>query len=59
MMAKSTGRKTQAEMDEHFLLQSLNRLKSSQQRYIFTLIADLISQGMAATGARRLNKPAR
>lgn len=58
MMAKNTGKTSQAEIDRRFLLQSLNRLKDPDQRYMFTLIADLVSRGLAATEARRLVKPA-
>ena len=35
--------------EERFLLQSLRRLRNPDQRYIFTLLVDLISHGLAAT----------
>ena len=37
-----------AQVEEQFLLVALRRLESPEQRYIFTLMADLISQGLAA-----------
>ncbi|HUO99776.1 MAG TPA: hypothetical protein VMU01_13975 [Rhizomicrobium sp.] len=54
-MATRTGKKAAASVEERFLLQCLNRLNDPDQRYIFTLLVDLISQGLAASknGARR------
>ncbi len=45
-----TPRKTisPSEVDEKFLLQALRRLPTPEQRYVFTLMADLISHGLAA-----------
>jgi hypothetical protein len=40
------------EVEERFLLQALHRLRTAEQRYVFTLMADLISQGMATQEAR-------
>lgn len=37
-----------AEVEERFLLQALHRLRTAEQRYVFTLMADLISHGMVA-----------
>lgn len=36
------------EVEERFLLQALHRLRTAEQRYVFTLMADLISHGMVA-----------
>lgn len=58
-MAKRTDRTTQTEMDERFLLQSLGRLKNPEQRYVFTLIADIISLGLAASKEKRKPSAAR
>jgi hypothetical protein len=35
------------EVEERFLLQALHRLRTAEQRYVFTLMADLISHGLA------------
>lgn len=45
-MRKTNTINTSAEVEERFLLQALHRLRTPEQRYIFTLMADLISQGM-------------
>jgi hypothetical protein len=37
-----------AEVEERFLLQALHRLHTAEQRYVFTLMADLISHGLVA-----------
>lgn len=37
-----------SQVEEEFLLAALRRLKTAEQRYIFTLMADLISHGLAA-----------
>jgi hypothetical protein len=47
-MAKRTEKPSTAEIEERFLLQSLRRLSNPEQRYIFTLIVDLISLGLAS-----------
>jgi hypothetical protein len=47
------------EVEERFLLQSLERLNTPEQRYIFTLIADLISMGLAAYKLPASKNPAR
>jgi len=49
-MRKHTAVNTAAEVEERFLLQALHRLRTPEQRYVFTLLADLISQGMAVQG---------
>jgi len=36
-----------SQVEEQFLLEALRRLKTAEQRYIFTLMADLISHGLA------------
>jgi hypothetical protein len=58
-MAKRTGSTTQTDIDKCFLLQSLKRLKDPEQRYVFTLIADLISLGLEAAKAPRQDRAAR
>jgi len=50
-MAKRIPKSSPNEIEERFLLQSLHRLRNPNQRYIFTMIADLISLGLAATKA--------
>lgn len=45
-MRKTSTINPSAEVEELFLLQALHRLRTPEQRYIFTLMADLISQGM-------------
>ena len=47
-MRKSTPSISAAEVEERFLLQALRRLRTPEQRYVFTLMADLISHGMLA-----------
>ena len=47
-MRKSTPSISTAEVEERFLLQALRRLRTPEQRYVFTLMADLISHGMLA-----------
>ena len=49
-MRKRSPNPTSVEVEERFLLQALHRLRTAEQRYVFTLMADLISQGMAAQG---------
>jgi len=51
-MTTRTRKKSAASTEEQFLLQCLNRLPNPNQRYIFTLIVDLISHGLAATKGR-------
>jgi hypothetical protein len=48
-MAKHTDKSTPKEIEERFLLQSLRRLRNPNQRYVFTMIADLISLGLAVS----------
>lgn len=36
------------EVEEAFVLDSLRRLQTPEVRYIFTLMVDLLSQGLAA-----------
>jgi hypothetical protein len=47
-MSKIAAKPSASEIEERFLLQSLRRLSNPEQRYFFTLIADLISTGLAA-----------
>ena len=47
-MRKSTPSISATEVEERFLLQALRRLRTPEQRYVFTLMADLISHGMLA-----------
>ncbi len=47
-MRKGTPSISTAEVEESFLLQALRRLRTPEQRYVFTLMADLISHGMLA-----------
>ena len=47
-MSNRTPSISATEVEERFLLQSLRRLRTPEQRYVFTLMADLISQGMMA-----------
>lgn len=47
-MANHTAKPSAVEIEERFLLQSLRRLSNPEQRYFFTLIADLISLGLAS-----------
>jgi len=49
MMTTSTYVKAAASTEERFLLECLRRLHSPDQRYLFTLIADLVSVGLAST----------
>lgn len=49
-MRKRISNTVPEEVEERFLLQALHRLRTPEQRYFFTLIADLISQGMIASG---------
>jgi hypothetical protein len=58
-MAKRTGSTTQTDIDKRFLLQSLKRLKDPEQRYVFTLIADLVSLGLEATKIQRHDRTVR
>jgi len=55
-MVKRTGKKSAASAEERFLLQSLRRLRTAEQRYMFTLIVDLVSAGLAATESRAKRK---
>jgi hypothetical protein len=50
-MRKSTPSISTAEVEERFLLQALRRLRTPEQRYVFTLMADLMSHGMLADAA--------
>jgi len=56
-MAKHIQKNSPKEIEERFLLQSLHRLRSPNQRYIFTMIADLISLGLAASKAELPKMP--
>jgi len=58
MTTKRNTTTAQTDVEERFLLQALERLRTQEQRYIFTLMADLISQGMAAQdgGRKRAEK---
>lgn len=47
-MTKRNASTTAAEVEERFLLQALRRLRTAEQRYVFTQIADLISHGLLA-----------
>jgi hypothetical protein len=47
-MRKHNPSTTTAGVEELFLLQALRRLRTTEQRYIFTQMADLISHGMVA-----------
>jgi hypothetical protein len=58
MPKRTTPRPSNAEIEEAFLLQTLRRLENPQQRYIFTLIVDLISAGMAASQAAKPKRTA-
>jgi hypothetical protein len=51
-MRKRSPNTTSVEVEERFLLQALHRLRTPEQRYIFTLMADLLSHGMAAQGGQ-------
>ncbi len=44
-----------SQVEEQFLLAALRRLQSPEQRYIFTLMADLISHGLAAQDRKTEN----
>ena len=50
-MRKPSLNNTAVEVEERFLLQALHRLRTEEQRYVFTLMADLLSQGMVAQTA--------
>jgi len=41
------------EVEEAFLLESLRRLHKPEVRYIFTLMADVLSHGLAAQAEKR------
>jgi hypothetical protein len=47
-MRKPSPNNSAVEVEERFLLQALHRLRTEEQRYVFTLMADLLSQGMLA-----------
>lgn len=47
-MRKRSPTNTAVEVEERFLLQALHRLRTEEQRYVFTLMADLLSQGLVA-----------
>lgn len=51
--------KTTNEIEERFLLHALQRLRSPEQRYVFTLMADLISIGLASHPIPEQRKAAR
>ena len=55
-MRKPSPISTASEVEERFLMQALHRLRTPEQRYVFTLMADLISQGMEAQGASNEQK---
>lgn len=58
MTTKRNTTTPETDVEERFLMQALQRLRTQEQRYIFTLMADLISQGMAAhdSGRKRAEK---
>jgi hypothetical protein len=49
LMVTRTEKKSAASVEERFLLQCLHRLNDENQRYLFTLMVDLLSQGLAAS----------
>jgi hypothetical protein len=57
LMVTRTTKKLVPSAEERFLMQSLRRLRNADQRYIFTLIADLISLGLAASGRNNADTP--
>ncbi len=56
-MSKRTAKITNKEIEERFLLHALQRLRSPEQRYVFTLMADLISIGLASHAIPEQKKP--
>jgi hypothetical protein len=52
-MVTHTEKKSAASAEERFLLQSLRRLNNPDQRYLFTLLVDLISTGLAASANQK------
>ena len=57
-MVKRTRSTSAASEEERFLLRGLRRLHNSDQRYLFTLMADLLSIGLASVNRGR-KRPAR
>ncbi len=47
-MTKALIKHSQSEVEERFLLHALRRLHTPEQRYVFTLMADLLSLGLAS-----------
>jgi hypothetical protein len=47
-MTKRTTKTLANQAEERFLLQSLQRLHTPELRYVFTLMADLLSAGLAS-----------
>lgn len=47
-MSKRTTDVSAKDVEEQFLLHALHRLRTPEQRYVFTLMADLMSLGLAA-----------
>lgn len=58
-MSKRAAKTTNKEIEERFLLHALQRLHSPEQRYVFTLMADLISIGLASHPIPEQKKAAR
>jgi hypothetical protein len=52
-MSKHTAKTTTKEIEERFLLHALQRLRTPEQRYVFTLMADLISVGLASAAEKK------
>lgn len=50
---KSTVKHASVDVEEAFLLESLRRLHKPQVRYIFTLMADVLSHGLVAQAEKR------
>jgi hypothetical protein len=55
-MSTHTKNVSAKEVEEQFLLHALHRLRTPEQRYIFTLMADLLSLGLAAQASATLRK---
>ena len=52
-MVRRTGKKSATSEEKRFVLHSLHRLKNADQRYLFTLMVDVISIGLAAAQSRK------
>lgn len=55
-MSKRTTDVSAKEVEEQFLLHALRRLRTPEQRYVFTLMADLMSLGLAAQASATVKK---